>query len=52
MEADNIEASKEAVEASDFDIDDDHAQVMDDVLVSGSTELLAPLDYFSNPARP
>ncbi|SIR81049.1 hypothetical protein SAMN05421858_3868 [Haladaptatus litoreus] len=51
MEADDIEATKEAVEASEFDIDDDHAEVMDDVLVSGSTELLTPLDYFSNSAR-
>ncbi|WP_158413707.1 hypothetical protein [Haladaptatus cibarius] len=31
--------------------DDDHAEVMNGVLVSGSTELLTPLDYFSNPAQ-
>ncbi|WP_435157164.1 DUF6176 family protein [Haladaptatus sp. DFWS20] len=51
MEADDIEASKAAVEASDFDIDDGHGEVMEDVLIEGSTELLTPLDYFSNTAR-
>lgn len=40
------------VEASDFDIDDEHADVLEDVLVEGSTELFTPLDYFSDTARP
>ncbi len=52
MEAEDIAASKEAVANSNFDIDDDHAAVMDDVIVEGSTELLVQLDHFSHPARP
>ncbi|MCO8246301.1 DUF6176 family protein [Haladaptatus sp. AB643] len=52
MEAEDIAASKKAVEESEFDIDDDHAVVMADVIVEGSTELLVPLDHFSHPARP
>ena len=52
MEAEDIAASKEAVADSNFDIDDDHAAVMEDVIVEGSTELLAELDHFSHPERP
>jgi hypothetical protein len=46
MEAADIAESKAAVEASDFDIDDEHAAAMEEVLVDGSTELLDPLDTF------
>jgi len=46
MEAADIAESKAAVEDSDFDIDDEHAAVMEEVLVDGSTELLDSLDTF------
>ena len=52
MKAEDIAASKKAVEESEFDIDDNHATVMADVIVEGSTELRVPLDHFSHPARP
>lgn len=51
LEADDLDAARQATDESDFEIDDEHRAVIDDVLVEGGGTEFELLGHFTNPER-